>query len=77
MMGKGKCNHLKDGHHFYLKVVKSYFQYCTPDGVPYDAEEVPGNIRGGTVAYCANCGRPIGRVKHVRNRYMVVNDGQD
>lgn len=32
-MGMRTCKHMEDGHGFYLKIVASYRQYYSPDGV--------------------------------------------
>jgi hypothetical protein len=58
-----KCNHQKDGHGFYTKIIESYRQYYAPDGTATGTDDgLGGSSRGGTIAYCDNCERRLGRV---------------
>jgi hypothetical protein len=52
-----KCGHT-DG--WYCKIVMSYEQYYTPDGVSDSYEGK--NSRGGNKKFCAHCGKDITRI---------------
>jgi hypothetical protein len=47
------------GTEFYLRLVATYQQYYDLSGEPTSATE-PMTIRGGQMAYCADCGRRLG-----------------
>jgi hypothetical protein len=47
------------GTEIYVKLVATYQQFYDLSGQPTAATE-PMTIRGGTMAYCADCGRRLG-----------------
>jgi hypothetical protein len=52
-----QCNHT---HGFYVKRTDSYLQFYTADGEADGTMDV--SQRGGEVAYCAVCGKRLGKI---------------
>ena len=67
------CKHTKDGHGYYVKIVEAYRMYYNPDGTPSGTDDGVNSSggRGGTIAYCENCDRRIGKVKWSSGRVVI------